>query len=288
MVASPMHEPLPLPLRVLVKGASTVVWTSWMGGPRSDLAYPRVLQAELHAAGQPAEVRVTAIASARTKDALKTWEEEVVPWSPDVIVLHYGHFETIHLMLPSWMERYAHDVGRRPGKVRDTYYGGVNKVWKSLAVLQQRVDRRVDPTMFAGRPRRVAADLERLIQRVRNVASPLVIIPDLLEPGPPYQNWFPGMGRRIEVMNATLDELVARLDHPDIRRFSVAELVARSRIDGHPTPDGGHYSPAIHQMVGKALAAEILEWASGQPHLSAGPSNGAARGAMDSQSALAR
>lgn len=285
MVVYPMPEPLPLPLRVLVKGASTVVWTSWMGGPRSDLAYPRVIEAELHAAGQPAEVRVTAKGSARTKDAIKTWEEEVVAWSPDVIVLHYGHFETVHLMLPSWMEHYANNRSRRPGAVRELYYGGVvKKAWKALATVQQFADQRVDPTIFAHRPRRVAADLECLITRVRSVASPLVIIPDLLQPGPPYAKWFPGMGPRIEVMNATLDALVARLDHRDIRRFPVAKLVAELDLDGEPTPDGGHYTPTVHRAVGEGLARVILEWAADQPHLSAHRRRGGALSAPSAPS----
>ena len=264
-----MAEPLPLPLRVLVKGASTVVWTSWMGGPRSDLAYPRVVEAELRAAGVPAEVRVTALGSARTKDAFKTWEQEVVPWSPDVIILHYGHFETIHLLLPDWLERYANSFSRRPGPVREVYQTAIKKTWKSLAKVQQAADKRVEPTIMAHRPRRVAIDLESLIQRVRNVGSPLVIIPDLLPPGPPYEKWFPGMGARVEVMNETLDDLVARLDNPDIRRFSVTKVVANLDLDGEPAPDGGHFTPAVHRAVGQELAQVILDWSEGQPHLKA-------------------
>lgn len=262
-----MAEPLPIPLRVLVKGASTVVWTSWMGGPRSDLAYPRVIENELLAAGRPAEVRVTALGSARTKDALKEWEREVVPWSPDVIVLHYGHFETIHLLLPAWLESYANKFSRRPGPVREVYQTAVKKTWKSLAKAQQFADQRVDQTIMAHRPRRVAADLESLLKRVRNVGSPLVIIPDLLPPGPPYQKWFPGMGARVEVMNATLDDLVARLDNPDIRRFSVTKVVSNLDLEGEPAPDGGHYTPAVHRAVGRELAQVILDWSEDQPHL---------------------
>ena len=55
-----MNDPLPLPLRVLVKGASTAHTVSWMGGPRRDFAYARATEAALYAAGTPAEVRSTA------------------------------------------------------------------------------------------------------------------------------------------------------------------------------------------------------------------------------------
>ena len=271
-----MTERSTLPVRVLVKGASTVVWTSWMGGPRTDFAYPRVIEAELRAAGLPAEVRVEAWPSARTKDALKTWEQEVVPWSPDVVVLHYGHFETIHLLLPSWLERYANALSRRPGRLRDRYYRGVvKKVWLTLATGQQFVDRRVDPTIMSRRPRRVAVDLERLISRIRNVASPLVLVPDLLPPGGPWAKWFPGMGSRVEVMNTTLDALVDRIDESDVRRFRVTEVVAGLDLNGEPAPDGGHFTPAVHRAVGGAFAKLILEWAAHQTHLHVPAVNGA-------------
>jgi hypothetical protein len=253
-----------------------------MGGPRTDFAYPRVIEAELRAAGLPADVRVEAWPSALTKDALKTWEQEVVPWSPDVVVLHYGHFETIHLLLPSWVERYANALSRRPGKLRDAYYRKVvKKAWLALATGQQYVDRRVDPTMMAHRPRRVAADLERLISRVRNVASPLVLVPDLLPPGGPWANWFPGMGARVEVMNTTLDALVDRIDQPDVRRFRVTDVVGGLSLEGEPAPDGGHFTPAVHRAVGRGMAQVILEWSSQQPHLHGAPINGAMNGAMN-------
>lgn len=265
-----MPEPLPLPLRVLVKGASTSVWTSWMGGPRSDLAYPRVIEEKLLAAGRPADVRVTALPAERTKDAFKTWERDVIPWSPDVVILHYGHFETIHLMAPRWLERYANSLSLRPGVIRTKYHRVVQKIWRAFAVGQQFADRRVDPTIFAWRPRKVAADLDRLILRIRNISSPLVLIPDLIEPGPPYQKWFPGMGARIEVMNKTLDELVTRIGNPEVRRFPVSKVVEDLDLEGHPTPDGGHFTPTVHRAVGEALAEVILEWADGQAHLSSG------------------
>ena len=75
------------PVRVLVKGCSTSVLTSWMGGPRTDFAYPRVVEAELLAAGLPATVNVTADVGAQTRNARKSWEKEVITWSPDVVVL---------------------------------------------------------------------------------------------------------------------------------------------------------------------------------------------------------
>jgi hypothetical protein len=239
-----------------------------MGGPRTDLAYPRVIEAELRAAGIPAEVRVTAAASQRTKDALKTWEQEVVPWSPDVVILHYGHFESMHLFLPSWLERYANAPKRRAGRLHDLYWRKVvKKAWLALATLQQSLDRHVDPRARWRRPKGVAADLERVIGRIRSAASPLVLVPDLLDPGRRWTEWFPAMEARVEVMNKTLDDLVTRIDERDVRRFRVTDVVAGMDLDGEPAPDGGHYSPAVHRAVGQAFAHVIQEWAAHQPHL---------------------
>ena len=107
-----------------------------MGGPRTDFAYPRVIEAELLAAGQPAEVRVTAAVGQRTKDSLKSWEREVVAWSPDVVVLHCGQYEAIHLFMPWWLERYVNNVARRPGVVRDAIVPNVEAITAALAATE--------------------------------------------------------------------------------------------------------------------------------------------------------
>src|SRR3546814_15684162 len=85
-----------LPLRVLVKGASTVNWTSWMGGPRTDFTFPRALEEQLLQDGRPCEVRTITMTSEKTSTILGTWQREILGYSPEVIVLVYGHYETIH------------------------------------------------------------------------------------------------------------------------------------------------------------------------------------------------
>jgi len=173
-----MTEPNRLPLRVLVKGAS-----------RSDLDISRVIETELQAAGCPAEVRCTATPAERTKVALRTWQEEVLPWSPDVVILGYGETEAIQRL--------------RSGA------------------------------------RRVIADLERVIELVRTVASPLVLIPEISPAGAPDRRSSRGTEARIEAMNGALHDLVARIDQEDVRII--------------PTPED--------------IADVILEWAEQQTHL---------------------
>lgn len=275
--APSMSEPLRLPIRVLVKGASTVVVTSWMGGPRTDFAFPRVIEAELLAAGYPAEVRTTAMPAERVKHALRNWDEEILTWSPDVVVLQYGQMECIHLFLPRWLERHVNTVRRRPGRLRDFYWDVILRPpWRLLSRLQGRVDRLLPPTLLSHRPRRAAADLRRLIERARWVASPLVLVPVNPPFGPIYQQWFPGANARVEVMNATMSEMVASFEERDVRTFSVKDVAAAVAPPGEEVvPDGGHYSPLVHRGIGRAMAEVILEWAATQPHLAAPTVNGA-------------
>jgi len=258
-----MGGPLPLPLRVLVKGASTVHTVSWMGGPRSDFAYSRATERALYAAGVPAEVRCTAVSSQRTKTGLKTWESEIFSWSPDVVVLNYGHFETIHLFLPQRLERHVHSMADRPGRFRTPYRTITRKAWRLLARLQQRVDSKVPANLFRHRPRRVAADLGRLIERTQMIGSPLVFVMELTPPGASFRKWFPGMADRMEVMNATMADVVRRADLPHVRFFPTNTVLEPLVAEGHDVnPDGGHYTPEAHRAIGERLAEEILDWAS--------------------------
>jgi hypothetical protein len=264
-----MTTPLPLPLRVLVKGASTVVAKSEWGGPREEFTFPRALEAAVLESGRPVEVRTIGKASERTKTTLRTWEQEILAWSPDVVVLVYGHYESIHFILPWWLERHANSLRRRPGLIREAYRKYLLRpVWMALARFQSRLDKRLDSTLFANRPRRVAADLERLIERCQSVDHPLVLLLDLLPPGPRARSWFPGMAERLDVMNKTIAAMVARVDDPDVRIFHVADVADRYVPEGEePTPDGFHYSGPLHREIGRALAEEILTWAAKQPHL---------------------
>jgi lysophospholipase L1-like esterase len=255
-----MTGPLPLPLRVLMKGGSTVHTVSYMGGPRSDFAYPRATEAELYAAGVPAEVRCTAMASQRTKEAFKTWEQETFSWSPDVVVLTYGYMEIIHLFLPQPLERHANSLAARPGLVRTPYRTALHKFWKLLARLQQRLDRRL-PRLFMRRRLRAASDMFQLVERIQMIGSPLVLIMELTPPGPPFRKWFPGLAERMDLTNEALRDVVRRTDLPNVRFFPTNTVLAPLMAVGEVVPDGGHYTPEAHRVIAAALAEEILEWA---------------------------
>jgi lysophospholipase L1-like esterase len=264
-----MPAPLPLPMRVLVKGPSTVVWLSDMGGPRTDFTFPRSLEAHLLAAGQPVEVLNTAIASDRAKTTLRNWQREILAYSPDVIILLYGQYETLHFLAPWWLERHANSLRRRPGRIREHYRKRLlGPAWMSLARFQAKVDTRVNSTFWRGRPPRVTAHLERLIERSQLVGSPLVYVFEILPPAKRWQSWFPGMAERTVVMNEAIAGLIDRIDKPNVRLFPMQDLVKRNFADiEEVAPDGGHFTPELHRVIGEALSEEILAWAATQPHL---------------------
>jgi hypothetical protein len=264
---------LPQPIRVLVKGSSNVVIISPMSGPRTDFGFPRALEERLLAAGRPCEVRSPSIPGELTKHMLRTWEADLLGYSPDVVILLYGQVETVHLFLPWRLERHANSFRGRPGLLRETYRNRLLRpVWKALAKLQSKADRTVNPTMFGSRPRRVAADLARLIEHIRFVQNPLLLVFELQPPAKRFRRWFPGMPARIEVMNAAIKAVVDDVDDADVRYFTTSELVDKY-ADGDidvATPDGFHFTSDMHRAIGEKLAGVIEEWADEQPHLRAG------------------
>lgn len=259
----------PVPVRVLVKGSSLVNQVSWRGGPRTDFTFPRALEEQLLADGRACDVRTITAMAEVTGPILKTWQQEVLGYSPDVIVLLYGYVETIHGFLPRWFERHANSWRSKPRLPRTLYRRMILRhVWKLLAQLQMRLDK-VIPSNRHRRTRRVAAHLEEYISQVQTVASPLVLLMELLPPATRYRRWFPGMSARIEAMNAALVATIERVDKPNVRFFRVTPLVDE-HCDGDldvATPDGSHFSPEMHRHIGAALAREIGDWAETQPHL---------------------
>lgn len=266
-----MSEPLPLPIRVLVKGASEVVFVAEMGGPRSDFNFGRVIEAEILRTGQPAELRVVAVPSEQAKFSLRTWEREVLGWSPDVVILHHGHYESIHFFLPRWLERHANSTRWRPGRLGALYRKLIlRKVWVSLAKVQCRLDARFNSLLFARKLRRVAADVEKLINNVQTVGSPLVLVMEVVPPGRRWQSWFPGLIERTAYMNEQLEAAAQRVDRPNVRFVRTVPMLTEQLEPGEePTPDGGHYSARAHRLIGELLGREILEWAASEPHLRA-------------------
>lgn len=223
--------------------------------------------------GRPAAVQASSVPSEKASVLLRTWEREYIGWSPDVVILAYGHYETIHLFLPRWLERHANSLKARPRRWRNFYRKKILRpCWVVLARLQAKIDQKVPARVALPRIKRVTADLERLIIQLQQLSSPLIFLMELQPPATRTRSWFPGMTGRIALTNRELAAMVARLNRPDLRWFNTTNLVAtyaESNLDV-ATPDGFHYTPHMHQMIGRELARQIAEWADAQPHLRLG------------------
>ena len=137
--------------------------------------------------GRPCDVQTITMMSEKTSKILGTWEREVLGFSPDVIVLVYGHYES-GPPAPAAMARAAcqQSQGARPRRCSESFIATaiLQRVWLLLARLQARSgqNRGTRPSAAAALAG-VAADLEvRFISQVQTVASPLVIVFELLPP----------------------------------------------------------------------------------------------------------
>ena len=263
-----MPAPMQLPMRVLVKGASNVLLTSMMNGPRSDLPFPRVMERELLLGGRVAEVRNAGVLGMPIYEMIETWEEDVARWSPDVVVLAVGQYDILHALLPHWFERGANRFNRRPTLIKRLFFRKFTRLAARVVLLTQRLLDR--PSLKLDRRSRLAIrDLKEYIRITKYVGSPLIILLEIHPPTADKIGWFGGWGRRIAVFNDRMREIAESDETGTVRFVEMMDLAAQfdPGTPEHLWADGIHFNRDMHQVVGQRLAAVAEEWAQTQPHL---------------------
>jgi len=262
-----MSTPLQLPVRVLVKGASNVLMTSWMGGPRTDMPFPRVVEAELLAGGRAAEVRNAGELGMPIRRMYKTWEVDVARWSPDVILFAVGQYDVLHALLPYWLERMANRVDRRPSFTQRWWRKAVRLLVRGVLKTQRFVDR--PSLLLKRRTRHALRDLAGYIKLSSNWGSPLIILLEIHPPTTAKMAWFGGWHNRIAAFNQGMRDIAANETSGNVLFVEMTDLT--EQFDpGTPDElwaDGIHFNPAMHRLVGQRLAGVIDDWAADQPHL---------------------
>lgn len=255
-----MNAPLPVPLRILVRGPSTVGYAS-STGVRGRTTFPRIVENTLLHNGRPAVVMTDSVASEPAKWLVRNWEADVVGFHPDVIIIGSLTYEVLHLFLPRWLERWSNSTRVYDRPVRAFLRRRVlRKIWRSLAVVQSKVDRRYKGAQRR-RPTNVAKDVTRFVKQTRDHGRPLVLILELMPPASRARKWFPGMSIRVPVTNELLREVPSQFPTGEVEFFEVQKLAATLSDDLDVLlPDGLHYSYDLHQVVGEALAQRILAW----------------------------
>lgn len=230
------------------------------------MAYPRVLEQQLLAKGRAAQVWNSALLGWPTRDLIKTWDEEVVAWSPDIVILAVGQYEALHIILPRWLERGANTVNRRSGLLRHLFYRRfLRLVARGVLLVQRQIDR---PRIKAKRRmHRVVADVDAYLKMTSQVGSPLILLLEINGPSAAKVNWFRGWPERIRVLNNNLRRLAA--ERRNVRFVEITDLM--SQFDPGTREqlwsDGIHFAPEFHRAIGCKLADIAEEWAATQPHL---------------------
>ena len=255
---------LSAPLRVVVMGASASVETSWRGGPRADLAYPRVIEAELLAAGLPATVHVRALPGrprpSRARRVVTRGRAHGRPTSSSSTTARRTA-STCSCPAGSSATPTA-SAGGRAGSGRATAASCVRPVWIGAGPGCRRgLTPGSTPRSARRRQRRTTAELARLLELVRVVVVPLVLVPTLRAPRAAVAAVVPRRrGADGDAQPHVRGGRARRPTTPTCATFPLAELVAERFGDEEPTPDGGHFTPGVHRAVGAAMAREILEW----------------------------
>lgn len=232
-----------------------------MGGPRTDLIYPRVVEQRLRERGWGVECRVNSVPGEMTSQMRRAWPRQVLGFSPDVIVLSPGYYEAIHLLIPHWLERHKHTQTAGSGRFERLYRRFVLRTgYRAFANFQARVDRRFAVSFSRRQRKQVLADVASIVAGVRQVQSPLVFLMENMPVGDRYQSWFPGMNERIALTNEGLRAIAEADASGDVRYFETARVLTPLGGPSVVTPDGFHYSPEAHRALGDALAEDIAAW----------------------------
>ena len=267
------------PLRVLIMGESSTVHVAPATGPRSGMTYSRWLEALLPEAGVDVVVRNVGREGQRVRDAVCQWTTTEHLWSPDVVILKLGTYDCLHTVLPHALERAMNGRHSHTGRPREAIRAVARSAWRRAGRVQQRVDEHPH-AVLAHRARRAQRELVHLINLIRAVHHPLILVVSTGPLGDPWLGWFPGAATRMADLDAAIETWIRTDGDPDIRYIPANEALGWSPREGErlPTeiaPDGAHYSAASHRVFAESLVRVIVPWASTQPHLGAYPSSGA-------------
>ena len=253
------------PVRILVRGSSTVSWISNAEPGRVSHAYPRVLETAMHQRGWSAQVRVSAPLAKSSLHILRDADDEIFAWDPDVIIVNTGHMENLHVLVPIALARHVFTRTARPGRWRQSYRRRL--LWPAYKVatrIQARLEPALGPRVFRRRRNAVIDHIGQYIHVAHRNGHPLVIIMGLVPPPGPLPQ-FPGLASRLETMNAAFQALVEQRPESDVAWFDPSGVLT---TDGPPPEvamgDGLHFTADAHEAVGRRLADVVEQWLGAQ------------------------
>jgi lysophospholipase L1-like esterase len=189
--------------------------------------------------------------------ALDYYEPYVRAWSPDVLIVQYGVNEAVPKAFPMALHKHLF-TWKEHTPWRRYKWALRRRVWPPLRRYQQVFSRVVGQRSYRVPLRRYADELQYLVELARKETACLVLVLDVLPPGPTVEHWIPGMHARRDAINTTMRDVVRTVDDRAVRFIDTSAGVAA--LGGHGLPDGIHLSNAGHRIVAELLVREITAW----------------------------
>lgn len=247
------------PLSVVAFGNSVATLQLPGRGDRSQGTYVEVLADVLSGEGVPTVPHLASQWFGFLVKQVRDYERTVRVHAPDVVVVQFGLNEYQPWLLPIPVIRHLMVQNRGVTRTAKTYRRLVApRLWKAVRGYRRRAAPLVGQRTWQTTPRRFGRTLERFIRNLRLEGKPLVLVLDIDAPDDRLEHFLPGMRARHQVFQQAIAEAVHNTEDPDVRLVRVSELTAG--LGQGALPDGMHYSPATHEVVGRALAEEVLTW----------------------------
>jgi hypothetical protein len=245
--------------RVAVLGNSVPILIVPPRPTREEGTFPERLQQLLDQRGLDVEVRNDSRLFDLLPDGWRRFQQRLIPWAPDVLVVNYGVVEMQPNVVPTWLNRHltTETVGGT-GPVDLYRRRVVPKLWPPVRRFQRWSSAQVGTRTWRLPPARLGAELRRLIEVARRERM-LVLVNDVHEPGDRLRHFLPSIEHRHAIVQQVLAETVDGFGDPDVRLVPVSQVSAKlGEADG--LPDGLHLTSAGHLGVAELLADEIAPW----------------------------
>jgi lysophospholipase L1-like esterase len=253
------------PIRVVITGGSVSLIVTPARTERSEGNYGELLPSLLAPSGVVVDVRHQGKWFDLINELRSRYEFSVRNHFPDVLVLNYGMGECQTNLVPTWLTRHIStwDVSSHP--VARAYRRTlIRPLWRVLRRYQQLGSAHLGLHSFRLSPGRFRFEMERVITMAREETGCLVLVLDCDPPGSRFSHWMPTIGRRWELYQQVLADLVADINDPDVRLVPASRTILDDLGVEVALPDGIHRTAAAHRKTAELLAAEILQWI-GQP-----------------------
>jgi lysophospholipase L1-like esterase len=245
-------------LSVVTFGNSVAVMQ--MGGQPGEprRTYSDVLADELTDLGLPATVALEAKWFDFLKDVADEWEERVRPHRPQVLIVQYGLNESQPYLAPVWLVRHLLRKDEHTTRLGRLYRRTLAQwLWKALRTFRRIAAPLAGTWLLQMSPHRFEQALRRLIHIAAAERGCLVLVFDVNPPGDVLTHFLPGQDKRHAVFQQVIRDTITSIASPQVRLFAASEICAP--LPKHGLPDGMHFSPEAHELIGQALAGEIAE-----------------------------